>query len=351
MGICLASGAAQWIVRTALPMHLPGAPNVRDPTAVSARGAVAMVDGPAAMQPPPPVLSELCQLPLLRTQRAAVELLVTLVLRCAKVPICTQLIEKMGVARNAIDQIQRQHHELSAALDLGSHCPRVFLQEYDESRERRLALWNALLRTPGEEFSMQLRTSNAVDRLILTGALPYTRAFELPLLKLPASFVPHHNGMALRQEGLVMLHALLEKRFERPELYNQLLFALQRDRIVPREVSKLNSAITNVNKLKPSDEVVMASVVTLMLLLDSVRDLALWQLMQEADAARTIHNVHLNFPEIASVPLEKLLEPGPQTLQRPLFRAASTFIEALKEYERTNDGVHPLMTGKIRGGV
>ena len=120
---------------------------------------------------------------------------------------------------------------------------------------------------------------------------------------------------------------------------------------MPREVARLNSAITNTSKLTPRDEVVMASVITLMLLLDSARDLALWQLMQEADAARTIHNVHLSFPEIASVPLEKLLEPGPQQLQKPLFRAASTFIEALREYERTNDGVHPLMTGKIRGGV
>ena len=42
---------------------------------------------------------------------------------------------------------------------------------------------------------------DAVDRLILLGALPDVRTFELPLIKLPPSFVHFHKGAALRHEG------------------------------------------------------------------------------------------------------------------------------------------------------
>ena len=38
-------------------------------------------------------------------------------------------------------------------------------------------------------------------------------------------------------------------------------------------------------------------------------------------------------------------------VQRPLGRAAATFVEGLREYERATQRTHPLMTAAIRGGV
>ena len=356
-GLCTLSGAVQWIVRAAFPPVLAGAPDISDPGMQASLHAFAAHSASAATAPPPPVLAEPCQLPLLRTQRAAIELLVSIVLRSAQLPICAALIERMGVARAAVDTMQRQQHELAAALERSSTVPRLFLQEYDASRERRLSLWTALLDAPGEEVGLQLGAANAVDRLILTGALPFTSSFQLPLLKLPASFVPHHGGMALRHEGLLMLEALLKRRNEQPKLFEQLLNALQRDRCVQREVSRLAPALaaggasSRGSKSGERDERLYASVVTLCLMLDATRDLRLWQLLQEADAARTIHAVHLTFPEAPAVPLEKLLEVGPQGVQRPLGRAAATFVEGMREYERTTQHTHPLMTGAMRGGV
>lgn len=363
-GVCMLSGAVQWIVRTALPPNLPGAPDVSDPhydpsTASSAAAyafsplgtTLGAPGGSGMLAPRPSVLSETCQLPLLRTQRAAAELLASMVLRSATLPLCASLIDRMGVGRGAVDTLQRQQHELGAALNAGEAVSRLFLQEYDASRERRLALWDALLRAPGDQVAAQLRATNAVDRLILTGALPYTRSFELPLLKLPPSFVPHHGGMALRQEGLLMLSALLSKRSERPDLFEQLLHALQRDRMVPREIARLTPALAGGRRYSAKEEELFGSVVTLMMLLDSARDLRLWQLLQEADAARTIHSVYLTCAEAPPVPLERLLEPGVHSVQRPLGRAAAAFIEGLREYERTTCQIHPLMTGAMRGGV
>ena len=362
-GLCTLSGAVQWIVRAAFPPVLAGVPDVSDPETRASLHAFTPLAASAALAPPPPLLAEPCQLPLLRTQRAAVELLVSIVLRSAQLPICAALIERMGVARAAVDNLQRQQHELAAALERLTTVPRLFLQEYDASRERRLSLWSALLDAPGEEVGLQLGAANAVDRLILTGALPFTSSFQLPLLKLPASFVPHHNGMALRHEGLLMLAALLARRNEQPKLFEQLLNALQRDRCVQREVARLAPALAagggssrgsrsgGSSSRGERDERLHASVVTLCLMLDAARDLRLWQLLQEADAARTIHAVHLTFPEAPAVPLEKLLEVGPQGVQRPLGRAAATFVEGLREYERTTQRIHPLMTGAMRGGV
>ena len=64
--------------------------------------------------------------------------------------------------------------------------------------------------------------------------------------------------------------------------------------------------------------------VVLVMLLDSAADLRLWQLLMEADAARTIFSLHAKFPEAPSVSLEKLLDPGVQGVQRPLGRAAAS---------------------------
>ena len=96
------------------------------------------------------------------------------------------------------------------------------------------------------------------------------------------------------------------------------------------------------------DERLYASVVTLLLLLDSAADLQLWQLLSEADAARAVHQIHLQFPEAPAAPLRRLLE-GEQTLSRPLGRAAASFVHAMGEYEQTHQATHPLRTGSMRG--
>jgi hypothetical protein len=256
----------------------------------------------------------------------------------------------MGVASAAIDTLQRQQHELGAALDLGQRVPALFLHEYHASREIRLTTWDTLLSASGDELLRQVNASNAVDRLILTGALPYTRAFSLPLQKLPASFVPHHGSMALRQEGLLMLSALLRRREERPELFEQLLHALQRDHCIAREVARLSPALSGAAARSDREEHLFTSVITLMLLLDSAGDLRLWQLMAEADVARTIHQIHLIAPDLPPAPLSRLLE-GAHTLQKSLGRAAATFFCALRDFERVQQRTHPLMVGSMRSGV
>jgi hypothetical protein len=55
------------------------------------------------------------------------------------------------------------------------------------------------------------------------------------------------------------------------------------------------------------DEALYASVVTLVLLLDSAREDRLWQLLLEADAPRVLSELHRQFPELPPVPLAKLL--------------------------------------------
>ena len=78
---------------------------------------------------------------------------------------------------------------------------------------------------------------------------------------------------------------------------------------------------------------------------------ATWQLMQEADAARAIHSVHRSFPDAPAVPLERLLEVGVHGVQRPLGRAAASFVERLREYEHATQSTHPLITGAIRNAA
>ena len=126
-----------------------------------------------------------------------------------------------------------------------------------------------------------------------------------PHLKLPPSFVPHHRSMALRAEGLTMLAALVQRRHSTPSLFEQLVRALQRDRCLVREVARLTPLVTAGGggglargSAPLRDEALYASVVTLLLLLDTAADLRVWQLMAEADAARTVHLLHLeHFPE------------------------------------------------------
>ena len=70
-----------------------------------------------------------------------------------------------------------------------------------------------------------------------------------------------------------------------------------------------------------------------MLLLDGACELRLWQLLAEADAARTIHAVHVAHPDASAVPLPRLLEAGPHGVAKPLGRAAATFEEQMRTYE------------------
>ena len=350
-GLLLLSGAVEWIIRAALPRpDIAAAVDLTD-DASGQPGVAGFAFGfahPAmGLAPPPPVLAHACQLPLLRTQRCACEVLVKQILPAAALPGFAPLVERTSLAKAAVDALQQQQHELSAALELADHAPRLFLQEYDASRAHRLRLWAVLIRAPAA-VTEQLVTANAVDRLILTGALPHTTPFELPLIKLPASFVAHHGGMALRLEGLQMLAALVEERERQPALFEQLLRVLQRDRCLVREVSRLKVALANARALSQRDENLCASVVTLMLVLDSAADLRVWQLLHEADAARTIHQIALQAPEMPPISLDRLLE-GEHTHQKPLLRAASTFISVLREYERTRKQTHPLMMQSMRG--
>ena len=314
-----------------------------------ASGLSAQVLSSSSLSAAPPVLSHACQLPLLGVERGASELLISLLLRSAHLPPVARLIEREAVGTEAVNLLQHQMHEVTAALGMGGSVPRLFLQEYAASRTRRLALWDALLRTSGD-VARQLGAAAAVDRLVLTGALPYTEAFHLPLMALPAAFVPFHGGATLRNEGMHMLSTLLGQRHARPELFEQLLHVLQRDKSVQREVARLSACRNGLSPRSEREEALLASVVTLMLLLDSACELRLWQLMAEADAARAIFQIHSHHPEATAVPLPKLLE-GEHLLHKPLGRAAATFVHALRDYERTHQKTHPLMTAAMRGGV
>jgi hypothetical protein len=224
--------------------------------------------------------------------------------------------------------------------------PKLFLQEYAAGREARLSLWQALLADPSV-LGEQIEASDAVDRLILLGALPDTRTFELPLIKLPGTFVPFHKGMALRSEGLRMLAAVLTHRHTKPRLFEQLVSSLQRDCTVARELARLSSVVAGTPPRNVRDEALYASVVTLVLLLDSAREDRLWQLLLEADAPRVLSEIHRQFPELPPVPLAKLLE-GEHLVQRPLGRAAATFVAGVSEYERVHGVSHPLMSAGMR---
>ena len=147
-----------------------------------------------------------------------------------------------------------------------------------------------------------------------------------------------------------MLAALRERRHERPALFEQLLHALQRDRCIAREISRLSPVLSGAPPRSARDEHLFASVVTLMLLLDSAADLRLWQLLAEADVARTVYQVHLIFPEAPAVSLPRLVE-GEHTLQRPLGRAAASFVGALHDFEKALQRMHPLMTGVLSAGA
>ena len=297
----------------------------------------------------PRVLASPSQLPLLRTQRACAELVVKHVLTPSPAhPAMRSLGERLGVAKLATEAIHRQQHELSAALGLADRVPRLYLHEYDAMRTWRLALWEGLLRAP-DPIGVELDACGAVDKLILSGALPYMHAFTLPHLKLPPSFVPHHNGMALRHEGVLMLHALLGQRARRPALFDQLLHALQRDKLLVREVARLSPVLASGRARSERDETLCASAVALFVLLDSAADLRLWQLMAEADCARATHQIFTLHPDAPPVPLARLLA-GEHTLQRPLGRLAATLVHAMRAYEREHHTSHPLMTGAMRGG-
>jgi hypothetical protein len=236
------------------------------------------------------------------------------------------------------------HHGALASPQV--RVPKLFLQEYAAGREARLSLWQALLADPSV-LGEQIEASDAVDRLILLGALPDTRTFELPLIKLPGTFVPFHKGMALRSEGLRMLAAVLTHRHTKPRLFEQLVSALQRDCTVARELARLSSVVAGTPPRNVRDEALYASVVTLVLLLDSAREDRLWQLLLEADAPRVLSEIHRQFPELPPVPLAKLLE-GEHLVQRPLGRAAATFVAGVSEYERVHGVSHPLMSAGMR---
>ena len=359
--LMLGAGATQWVARTALQTS-SGAPSARladgpdeavvlsmgSPATIPPLPSSALVSG--APHSAPRVLSEPSQVAPLRLGRmAAVLLMRHVLLRATKRPGTVALVSRVRLGLLAIDSLQRQQHELSAALAMESAVPRVYLQQYAAGRQARLALWAALLRAGGL-ISEQLEEGAAVDRLILTGALPFALPFSLPLLKLPASFVPYHKSMALRHEGLVMLAALVDQRAARPRLFDQLLTHLQRDRCLLREAARLAPLVGGPLPRTDREEQLCASAVTLFLILDSASDLRLWQLIGEADAAQLIHQVHKRMPDIPPAPLSRLLD-GEHTLQKPLGRAAATFVGAMRDYEHTHQESHPLMTGAIRGGV
>ena len=149
--------------------------------------------------------------------------------------------------------------------------------------------------------------------------------------------MPHGASLALRAD-------------ETRRVLSLAAHALLLRRCVPREVSRLTPVLGGAPVRSEREEVLCTSAITFFLLLNSAEDLRLWQLMAEADVARSIHQIHLRAPEAPAVPLARLLE-GEHTLQKPLGRAASTFIEALREYEHSRQRTHPLMTASIRGSA
>ena len=336
------TGAAAWIARAAL-----AAGAIPPRQLASGVPSLDFGSGDSALVSPPPVLSEVAQMPLLRLQRSALELLCSLLLpQLPTAPPLAGLAAKLQLGRMAIEYLQRGQLELSACLGLEVRVPKLFLQEYAAGREARLSLWQALLADPSV-LGQQIEASDAVDRLILLGALPDTRTFELPLIKLPGTFVPFHKGMALRSEGLRMLAAMLTYRHTKPRLFEQLVSALQRDCTVARELARLSSVVAGTPPRNVREEALYASVVTLALLLDSAREDRLWQLLLEADAPRILSEIHRQFPELPPVPLAKLLE-GEHLVQRPLGRAAATFVAGVTEYERVHGVSHPLMSAGMR---
>lgn len=335
--ICIESGAAQWLVHAAL-LH-------RDPVeegrpGSDASGRLAKV-APTATKP-----SDAYLRPVNRVRHVATELVVDLILRDAALPACDDLISRMGIGHAAIDRLHKDQHALMSAIEDGPLVTRAFLEEYPSSRNERLALWNALLCSPNAELARQLSAANAVERLILNGALPFTKALEAPLHGLPAAVGPHVRGMALRNEGLHMLSALLRERHRRPKMYEELVSALQRNRGVQREAMLISRALETGRPSEHEDEV-STSAITLMIIFDGAADLRLWQLMREAAVAEIVHQIHLRAPDAPAAPLARLLE-GAHTLRHPLASATSRFMKALHEFETCERRSHPLMMDRFR---
>ena len=122
----------------------------------------------------------------------------------------------------------------------------------------------------------------------------------------------------------------------------------------------------------------LSSAVLFLGLLDQPAQLRLWQLLQQAGspprprapatspdltaqllpqagAVEAVHTLHLAEPEAPPIATDRLLaEFGPQQKHagfgRTLGRAAAGFLQAMRDYERTAQRNHPLLTEEARGG-
>lgn len=136
-------------------------------------------------------------------------------------------------------------------------------------------------------------------------------------------------------------------------------------------MGRLAPVVSGAPPRSAKEEALLASVLTLLLLLNAAEDvrlwqvrsradlalisshltssppISLWQLMLEADAASAVSRIHAAAPEAPPVPLSRLLE-GEHLVQRPIGRAAATFMHGLREYERVRQETHPLLSQALR---
>ena len=185
-------------------------------------------------------ISDAAHLPLLYAQRSAAKLLSAHVLSSARPSFHTALA-RLRVGEAVVATLQHQQQELNVALSSAKPPPPLFLDEYAESRACRLALWRALLCAP-PAVTQQLLYASAVDRLVLMGALPVMRAFNLHTMRLPPSFLHFNGQMALLHEALEMTHAILQKATQQPAVFERLLKARLRRRRVLRTLHPLQLA-------------------------------------------------------------------------------------------------------------